>query len=160
MGNRPKRRTPRAVRTDVWKRPVADPSSALAELDKARGYLTLVSIGKDPADVPAQVVEAHAEAQKAYDACFEEIVFHGLRAPQFEALMAEHPPTDADLKDGLAHCDATFLPALLEACCQNGWTAEDWVEELDEMTVGERTELKQLVTYLNTRTWSAQIPKG
>jgi len=159
MGNRPKRK-PRVVRTDVWRRPVADPSSAIAALDEARGHLVLAGIGQTDREQLQPLQDAVDEAQKAVEACFETVPFHAIRGEAFEALMAEHPPTEAELVDDLTHHDATFLPALLEACCENEWTAEDWAEELGEMSAGEKSELRQLVTHLNTRTWSAQIPKG
>jgi hypothetical protein len=161
MGNRPKRRTPRAVRTDVWRRPIADPSEAAAALDEARGRLVLASIGVDvdPAAL-APLEEAVRTAQAAVDACFEEITLHALPGAQFEALMAEHPPAEADVEKELVHNDETFLPALLAACCENGWLEEDWVEEIAELSVGERSELREIVTHVNTRTWSQQIPKG
>lgn len=160
------RRTPRVMRTDYWRRPIADPTDALAELNEARARLVMAGIG-DHSNADA---DAHLEMLKrlqgtvdekkaAVDACFEKIRFTALRGDQFEELMAEHPPTVEDDENGLAHHDATFLPALAAACADNGWTVDDWVEEIAELSAGDRHDLRETVTHLNTRSWSSQVPK-
>jgi hypothetical protein len=160
MPKKPKR-TPRAVRTDYWRRPIADPTEAAAELEEARGRLVLAGVGgRGDEDVMAKLKADVATAQAKVDQCFEKIRLHALTGAQFEELLGEHPPTEADEAKDLAHHDATFLPALLTACCDNGWGLDDWNDELVELSVGERNELRQIVTHLNTRSWSSQIPKG
>jgi hypothetical protein len=154
-----KKRTPRVTRTDYWRRPVADPTEPLAELNEARGRLVLAGVGGGDPEMLTQLKGDVAEKQGKVDACFEKIRFHALRGDRFEELMAEHPPTAEDEEKGLTHHDASFLPALLEACCDNGWAAEDWADEIAELSVGERSELREVVTHLNTRSWSSQIPK-
>lgn len=154
------RRTPRAVRTDYWRRPVADPSEAVAALNEAKGRLVLAGVGGGNPEITGPLQAEADAAQAKVDACFEKVRLHALPGPRFEALMAEHPPTAEDEENDLAHHDATFLPALLVECADNGWTIEDWVEEIDELSVGERAELRETVTHLNTRSWSSQIPKG
>lgn len=159
------KRNPRVTRTDYWRRPIADPTEALEALNEARGRLVLAGVGVDP-DSPDRVEMLTrlqgdvAAAQGAVDACFEKIRLHALTGPAFEALMSEHPPTPEDVVKDLSHHDPTFLPALLAACSDNGWGVDDWAEELAEMSAGERAELREKVTFLNTRSWSSQIPKG
>lgn len=162
MGGRAQRRKPRAARTATYRRPIADPSEALAALHEAKGRRVLAGIGagEEHAEHIAALDQAVTEAQAAVDACFEDIVFNALPGDEFEALMGEHPPTPEDDEKGLTHHDETFLPALLAASCTNGWTVEDWEAELAECTLGDRRELRETVTHVNTRTWSQQIPKG
>lgn len=165
MPKKTSKRTPRVTRHDYWRRPVADPTEALEQLHEARGRLTLAGIGGDASDPDrAAMLKRLAEdvnaAQAKVDACFEKVRLNALRGDRFEALLAEHPPTPEDEEKDLSHHDATFLPALLAECCDNGWGLEEWVEELAEMTAGERRELRETVTHLNTRSWAAQIPKG
>lgn len=159
MGNRPKRRTPRAVRYETWRRPVADPSEALSALNDAKGRLTLAQVGGISDELREPLEEAVAKARREVDACFEEVRLRKLRADQYEALMAEHPPTEQDEADGLLYHDASFLPALLAEIGDNDWTEEDWTEEIAELSVGERKELREAATYVQTRTWSQQVPK-
>lgn len=154
------KRTPRAVRTDYWRRAIADPTEAAQELEEARGRLVLAGVGGGDEEILAKLRADVTVAQAKVDQCFEKIRFHALRGDRFEELLGEHPPTEEEEKKDLSHHDATFLPALLEECCDNGWTLEDWNDELAELSVGERNELRQLVTHLNTRSWSSQIPKG
>jgi hypothetical protein len=155
------RRTPRAPRTAYWSRQIADPADAVAALNEAKARVTLASIGQN---TPTELLDKfNAEldaAQAGVDKCFEKIRFHALRGEEFEQLMAEHPPTPEDEEKGLAHHDATFLPALAAACSDNGWAVDDWVEEIAELSVGEHQELREVVTHVNTRSWSSQIPKG
>jgi hypothetical protein len=154
-----KKRTPRVTRTTYWHRPVADPTDALSELNEARGRLVLAGVGGGDPEMLTRLKADVAEKQAVVDACFEKIRLHALRGDRFEALMGEHPPTAEDEAKGLTHHDTSFLPALLAACCDNGWADEDWADEIGELSVGERSELRETVTHLNTRSWSSQIPK-
>jgi hypothetical protein len=161
MPSKKSRRTPRAPRTDYWSRQVADPAEAVAVLNEAKARVTLASIGQN---TPTELVDKFRaeldEAQAEVDKCFEKIRLTALRGDVFEQLMAEHPPTPDDDEAGLTHHDETFLPALATACSDNGWTLDDWIEEIAELSIGERNELREIVTHVNTRSWSSQIPKG
>jgi len=152
------RRRVRESRHPVW---IADPTQARRELEDAKAALTLAHVGRIPEEEHLTALQERvAQAQAALDACCEWLVFHGLQADEFEALVQEHPPgEDADPDD--AYDEATFVPALLAACCQDSdLTAEEWAEELAGHNPAERRELIDAVMEANTRTWSSSLPKG
>lgn len=160
MPARKSKRTPRAVRTDYWRRQVADPTEAVAKLNEAKGRLTLAGIG---GNVHTEIIDRfQAEvdtAQAEVDKCFEKIRLHALPGAKFEELVGEHPPVDGVDDEDASYHEETFLPALLAASADNGWAEDDWVEEIAELSVGEYAELHRIVTHVNTRSWSSQIPK-
>lgn len=152
------RRRVRESRHPVW---TADPTQARRDLEDAKAAFTLAFVGKVPEeDHVAALSERIAQAQGALDACCEWLVFHGLDSVSFEELVQAHPPAeDANLED--AYDEATFVPALIAACCQDSdLTADEWAAELAGLNPAERRELIDAVMEANTRTWSSALPKG
>lgn len=87
---------------------------------------------------------------KAGDGTAEHVTVTALPALRFDELLAEHPPTDAQRFDGLTFDPETFVPALLAACVDGGWSAQDWVEQMRAGT-SEVVELFTTVYELNRR---------
>jgi hypothetical protein len=88
----------------------------------------------------------------------EKITLRALPAPEWEALVALHPPVGEDATRGAAWDWRTFRPALLEAAVVTAegdepLSAEDWAEliALGAMTAGEINALFNAACMLNDR---------
>lgn len=104
-----------------------------------------------------------AEAQKVVDASYEILVVRSIPAADMEQLMAEHPPTEEDLKkDPTATFNkVTFYPALLAASIDGPETAEDWVEMITSgsLSPGEVSTLISTTLEINDRSPSVSLGK-
>lgn len=65
------------------------------------------------------------EAQQAHDAAAIVLRFQALERESFEALKAEHPPTETQAEDGAEWNIDTWGPALVSAASLDGITVED-----------------------------------
>lgn len=113
-----------------------------------------------------------ADAQAAVDACYETIRLTALPMSgdvTWEALVAAHPPTaeqrgrakqerqkaherGEDMPAWPTWDDDEFFPAALEACCDNGMTADDWRAFIAEhVNGGELVGLQLALIEVNTR---------
>lgn len=97
-------------------------------------------------------------AEDAHAACFERIRFAALAAPDFEALIAAHPP----IKDEHRWNPVTFEPALVTACAQGDMTEQDWTAFLasDRCSTGELAALFDAALRAQVRPRNASLPKG
>ena len=81
-----------------------------------------------PADLKAALATAEAAvaaAQAAVDADTIELRFRGLPRPDYEALIAAHPPTEKQATDGAPWNIDTFAPALISASSVDGMPVDD-----------------------------------
>jgi hypothetical protein len=114
---------PRKIRVGVFldEDPADRLDAAVLALQEARQVYA-------PSPVPdgdlGPLASAVAAAQEALDAVTFWFTFKGIGRTRFNALLAEHPPTDADLakaadrlQDRPEWCPATFTPALIAASC-------------------------------------------
>lgn len=99
-------------------------------------------------------------AQRAVDACYEQLTITALPPVDMEALLEAHPPVDREHKTMFN--PVTFVPALLAACVDSDVTEEDWAEYTTKgpMTPGEVNELFRVVWDLNYRAPDPAVPKG
>lgn len=95
----------------------------------------------------------------------EELELRALPADEFEALLAEHPPTEQQRAAGHAWNDASFRPALLsrsEVALDGeeplGW--EDWAQLLGVLPFGEVRDLVDTALALNDRAPAASTGNG
>lgn len=110
----------------------------------------------------AQAMLDQAKARR--DECFHRIWFRGLSEVDFDALVALHPPTDAQRKDGWAWNVETFNYALIEACAvDSDLTAAEWEAELsdaDRWTRADKVQLVNAALACNRQTMADAVPKG
>lgn len=90
-----------------------------------------------------------------------------LSADEWEVLVAEHPPTEAQATRGASWDVTTFRPALLAACVltpdgEEPLTAEDWTDLASSgaMAAGEVNLLYGTALELNDRSPLASVGKG
>jgi hypothetical protein len=133
---------------------VTDPTEAEQALAHAQHGLRIALLGDDE-KAKAAAHKAVEDARDALDGCWHTIRLVSLPAPQFTALLAEHPPTKDQRREGAEWNPDTFHPALIAACAQDeGLTAEQWAAELDSdrWSQGERNELFNLALDVNVST--------
>jgi hypothetical protein len=124
------------------------------------------------ADKPDRVKEAKnaqrslTSAEKAFEACWEQIRITAMPPNEFEQLKAGHPPTPAQLQSDpdVEYNRDTFRPALLAACADGGKSAEEWQHMLNTVfSEGERQEIFTAALGVNAGTRmveSVVLPKG
>lgn len=102
-----------------------------------------------------QVVRA---AQEALDACYATVELVALRPPDFEALVAAHPPREGT--DDVEWNTETFGPALFRACAQGDMTDADWDAFFaEDCSDGEKVMLPQAALAINVRVPEGTLPK-
>lgn len=103
-----------------------------------------------------------AEAEQAVQACYEQLAITALPPAEWEALLAAHPATEQQRKDGAWCNNTTFLPALLAACIEGDETEADWADLITKgaITQGEVTALSVAVHNINLRSPDPLLPKG
>jgi hypothetical protein len=121
------------------------------ELASARAQAERDS-GKDDEKHPAVV-----KAKKAADAakehledCTLKLGFRSLPRDVYEALIADHPPTDAQEAKGEVFNVDTFPAALISACSIDGMPLEDAQELLNSWNQSEAASLFQAAQWVNT----------
>ncbi|KQP81570.1 hypothetical protein [Aeromicrobium sp. Leaf291] len=80
-------------------------------------------------------------AQKKRDEGTVRIYLRGLGSDVYDALVSEHPPTDADRAKGRDYALATFAPALVAACSLDDMTEEDAADLIASLSQGESSLL-------------------
>ncbi|QJY46655.1 hypothetical protein [Pseudonocardia broussonetiae] len=90
-----------------------------------------------------------------------------LPAPEWDALVQLHPPTEQQAEDGWGWNLATFRPALLAACVVSPddegdpLTEAEWAQLLLKMPVGDRELLYRTAVDVNENRWpGADVGKG
>lgn len=150
------------VRRATYMLPVGDATAAEERLAEARQALVLAGIGKDDTDPARAKAQAKVdECQAAVDACYIPLVFQGIPAADFEALVAAHPsksddPDDMWDKDGLA-------PDLVAACLTDSdMTADEWRAELasERWTRGDVDQLFLTAMSVNVKASGQALGKG
>lgn len=105
-------------------------------------------------------------AEKAFDACWEQIRLTAMEPDLFEQLKSKHPPTPEQVKEDseVEYNKGTFRPALLAACTDGGKSAEEWQHMLNTVfSEGERQEIFTAALGVNAGTRmveSVVLPKG
>lgn len=113
-------------------------------------------------DVRGKAEAALERAKEARAACFHRIWFRGLTFSEFDALVALHPATKEQEKDGWAWNPDTFNYALLEEAVVDGdLTAEEWQAELDDdrWSRADRTQLLNRCLAAQQQTMADAVPK-
>jgi hypothetical protein len=143
-----------------------DPTSTEADdaredLRQAEFELRLAEESPDHTRLPA-LREAVEAAQARVDAAFEYFVINAIPAPEFEALIHDHPPTADQRKEGFSWNRESFFPALLAACVEGSESAQDWADMLKDGTfiLGEWTALISTALQLNDRSPDVSLGKG
>lgn len=126
---------------------VADVKAARERLDEA------IRLRDKALGIDERLEQEVRDARAALDALYEDVVVRALPPAQFEALVAEHPPTDEQADEGLTWDPATFVPALLAACVDLPWSAEEWAElcTAGPLALGEITALFETAVQINGR---------
>jgi hypothetical protein len=91
------------------------------------------------------------------------VTLSALPAPDWEALVAAHPPTPEKLAEGHQWDASTFRPALLSAAVlAAGEQAPDWdlLAKQGKITAGELNTLFDAAVMLNMRGLSVAVGKG
>lgn len=148
----------RSLPTDVHQLRVEDDAAAQAELVAARGQLELAPFRPEGADEAVAAAEKRvAAARRAVEACYEPVTLRALRPKAFEALVAEHPPTEEGKAWG-----PTFPRALFLACAPTGEddpSQEEWESILEDgLSHGEKEALFQRALEVNARWPSGAVP--
>ncbi|MEU8379781.1 hypothetical protein [Streptosporangium sp. NPDC048865] len=135
---------------------VDDTASATKALEQAVVGLRLLR-GSGEDDL-AQAQAAVREAQEALEACYQPLTLLALRPPDFEALVAAHPPREGT--DDIEWNVDTFGPALFRACAQGDMTDADWdAWFVESCSDGEEAALYQAALAINVRAPEGTIPK-
>jgi len=100
--------------------------TAKRDAEQADAYLN--SLDKDAGPEARAVAEQAAQtaktwltdAKKTYDAHTIVLRFQGLERQELEKLLAKHPPTEQDEKDGAEFHEDSFMPALIAAASVDG----------------------------------------
>lgn len=98
----------------------------------------------DQPDTGKTVADAQAalnKAQQAFDETAVVLRFQALDRESFEALKAEHPPTEEQAEDGAEWNIDTWGPALVAASSLDGMTAEDAAHYMRTWSPNEAVEL-------------------
>lgn len=138
-------------------------SKAQADLAQARMQARSELVGKtagedvekllaaDPRVKKAQkAVAAADQAQKDAEVVFR---FRALPPDVYDALRAEHPPTEAQEANGQDKNPDTWIPAIISACSINPITPEQVREFIDEgvLNTGEVIEMVGVCREVNER---------
>lgn len=163
-----KKLTDRAMPSVVQTIQLADATDAAAALQAATVTHRRAVIKDEPAELK-RARAALKRAQKAYDACFAEVVLRAIPPRDYEALICDHPPTEEQMA-GTTPDDApqwnreTFRPALIAACAEGDMTATDWAEFLAARASrgeGDALFVAALAVNENQRLpEAAMLPKG
>jgi len=126
---------------------VADVKAARERLDEA------IRLRDKALGIDERLEQEVRDARAALDALYEDVVVRALPPVDYEALVAEHPATDEQADDGLLWNPDTFVPALLAACVDLPWSAEEWVElcTAGPLALGEITALFEAAVQINSR---------
>lgn len=105
--------------------------------------------------------QAVHDARAALDGCYEDVVVKAIEPGAYEALVAKHPPTEAQADDDLLWDPDTFVPALLAACVDQPWSESEWVElcSAGPLALGEVTDLFQTAVAINGRAPDLRLGK-
>lgn len=150
-------------RTTTYEMVVEDPSDAEQAYDRAQAEhrMTVLRHGEDSDEARAAQVRLD-EAADAVRACVVPLRFGSLAAHRFEELVAEHPPTEEQAKDG-AQWGETFEVALIAACAlDSDLTVEEWQAELasDYWSRANRSALFATALAANVTPRSVSLPFG
>lgn len=132
----------------------------LRQLEDAEQRLALAKAGDGNVDESGTLAN---ELRARTDAFYEFLTLRALPAAEMERLVADHPPTEEQIKAGAVNFNReTFFPALLAACVEGSETAEDWAQMLEsgELVMGEVTALISTAMQLNDRSPSVSLGKG
>lgn len=140
-----------------------DVEAAQRQVDVARQLVAATLLSDDPA-VTDRAEAALEQAQAGLSECFHRLWFRGLGYDEFDALVALHPPTDAQRADDWLWNPETFNYALLEACAvDSDLTAAEWEAELadaERWSRADRTRVIGMALAANQQTMSDAVPKG
>lgn len=87
------------------------------------------------------------------------VTLRALPAPEWDALVQLHPPTEEQAADGWGWNTATFRPALLAACVASPadegepLDVEEWAQLLMQMPFGDRELLWGAAIEVNENRW-------
>lgn len=151
--------TPVTIRTDFSD--AAD--AAFAEV----GVASQALLEAHQSGVPAHAAQQRLDdAQEATAGFVETLQAHPIPPHEYEELIAEHPPSEKDRKDGAQWDYATFAPALLAACMDRGtddqMSAEDWAADIKAgvYAAGEVATLFRACLTVNDRSPDVRVGKG
>lgn len=146
----------------------AVPSQQIAAAEAELRAAAIALSEADSRHAVTTAMRARVEAaEAALDACFTVLVVRAIPPADMEALIAEHPSTDAD--DAVPFSRKTFVPALLARCVFDSTDAEkpamseaEWIDEVSagSSSLGEVGALFTACWQINDRTPDARIPKG
>ncbi|MFE7547102.1 hypothetical protein [Streptomyces gardneri] len=130
----------RSRKRPIAKLTICDDDTIRQALTRAKAeHDTAVALGdEDSQKTTAQALEA---AQAAFDEAAIVLTFRALPSGEFEALKAEHPPTEAQAEDGQGMNLDTLGPELVAAASIDGLTVEDAAGFLKTWGTGEATQL-------------------
>ncbi|MGW4426434.1 hypothetical protein [Streptosporangium sp. NPDC004631] len=133
---------------------VAKAREALEEAEDALRIVQVTAEEGTPELVAA--TERVERARVTVAACYEPVIVVALDPPEYEALLAEHPP-----KEEKAAWGPGFGRALLLAGVQGDLDREEWAIFLDSrLSHGEQVEAYNLALAVNIRVLDPGIPKG
>lgn len=142
-------------------------AAATAALEEALQAWRQVVLRDDPDPQELAAVQAAVDAAQAdLDGCYERIVLRALPPPEYEALIAAHPPTAEQRGEDPPQIwnPTTFRPALLALCVESDMSAEDWADFLDQRcSAAERQGLYVAALAVNEQERIAEplaLPKG
>ena len=111
---------------------ICDNDTVKQTLNQARRAHQLADLQAkaDPKDTEAQellktTAEELSQAQAAFDDEAIVLHFHALERDDLQALISEHPPTEAQAEAGYDFNKDTLTPLLIAAASEEGLTAED-----------------------------------
>jgi len=126
---------------------IADVKAARERLDEA------VRLRDKSPGIEEQLEQEVRDARAALDALYEDVTVRAIPPADYETLVAEHPPTDEQLDEGMDWNPSTFVPALLAATVDQPWSEQEWVElcSAGPLALGEVADLFEAAVKINGR---------
>lgn len=130
---------------DVATAPSEVVEAAKQRVDIAQQLVSATLLSPDD-DVRARAQQELDKAKAGLDECFHRVWFSGLNETDFDALVALHPPTEAQAAKKWLWNSDTFNYALLEACAvDSDLTADEWEAELNDAKRWTRADKARIV---------------
>ena len=151
--------TPVTIRTDFSD--AAD--TAFAEV----GAASQAVLDAHQSGVPAQAAQQRLDAAQEATAEFvETLQVHPIPPHEYEDLIAAHPPSEKERKEGAAWDYTTLCPAMLAACVDRDtadqMSSEDWTADIKAgvYATGEVATLFRTCLTVNDRSRDVRVGKG